>query len=104
MNRIAISALVVGFGLMAGAAYSADQTPAPAGDKAAHEAFKAACGEDVKKFCADKSKEERHTCVEANKSKFSQTCQTYMKEHPWHPKDATTPAPTAPAPTTPAPH
>jgi len=98
MNRLAISALVVGFGLVAGAAYSADQTPPTAADKAAHEAFKAACGDDVKKFCSEaKTREERHTCVEANKSKFSQACQAYMTAHPWHPKDASTPAPTTPA-------
>jgi hypothetical protein len=50
-----------------------------------HSEFMDACGNDMKTYCASaQSRDERRSCVMANKDKFSDTCKTFMASHPMH--------------------
>ena len=93
MNALTLSTCLIGMGLFAGAAaYAADQ-PAPTDGQGGHSGFKEACGADLDKFCsAAKLRDERHTCIDANKDKFSDSCRTFMAAHPRPNKDSSAPA------------
>lgn len=44
--------------------------------------FRAACDQDMQTYCATaQSREDRHSCVQANKDKFSDTCKSFMASH-----------------------
>ena len=66
-----------------GAAFAQDQGGTMQGPNGGHHGeFRAACGADVQTYCASaQSREDRHACVEANKSKFSQGCQSFLAGH-----------------------
>jgi hypothetical protein len=50
--------------------------------------YRAACGADIQTYCPTAtSRDERRTCVDTNKEKFSEGCKTYMAAHPWHGRD-----------------
>lgn len=73
--------LVVG---MVGAAFAQDQGGTMQGPSGGdhHGAFRAACGADLQSFCASaQTRDDRHACVEANKAKFSQGCQSFLANH-----------------------
>jgi hypothetical protein len=91
MNVLKLAACLVGIGLFAGvAAHAADQQ-APSNGQGGHSGFKDACGADLDKFCsAAKLRDERHTCIDANKDKFSDSCKTFMAAHP-RPNNSSTP-------------
>jgi hypothetical protein len=84
MTRFTLTAGAVMFGLAAcGVALAADDTPAPASGDHHTGGFRQACGADLQTYCSSsKTHEERHACIEANKDKFSDTCKTYMAQHP----------------------
>ncbi len=45
-------------------------------------AFRAACGQDMQTYCASaQSREDRHTCMQTNQDKFSDTCTSFMASH-----------------------
>jgi hypothetical protein len=91
MTRFTLSAIAFSFAGY-GAALAADDTPAPAGGDHMG-GFRQACGADLQTYCsASKTRDERHACVDANKDKFSDTCKTYMAQHP----HGHGPAPTTP--------
>src|SRR3984957_3498311 len=50
--------------------------------------FMQACGADMQNFCASaQSRDDRRTCVMANKDKFSDSCKSFMASHPMHSHD-----------------
>lgn len=50
-----------------------------------HGAFMQACGNDMQTYCASaQSRDDRHSCMEANKDKFSDTCKSFMASHAGH--------------------
>lgn len=50
-----------------------------------HGEFMAACGADMQQYCASaQSRDDRRACVQANKDKFSQGCQTFLSSHMMH--------------------
>lgn len=66
-----------------GAAFAQDQgqMQGPSGGDH-HAAFKAACGADIQSFCASaQSRDDRHACVQANMSKFSDGCKSFLANH-----------------------
>jgi hypothetical protein len=96
--RISLSAVVFGLALMPVAVFAQTAAPAPTTApavtqqitkmpespeaKARWEAFRAACGADLKTHCAtvatgtEQSRTEMRQCIEANKTKFSASCQS----------------------------
>lgn len=69
---------------LATAALAQDQTPQtpPQGGRGG---FMQACGDDVKTYCSSaQSRDERRSCVMANKDKFSDSCKSFMSSHPMH--------------------
>jgi hypothetical protein len=47
-----------------------------------HGEFQAACGADMQSFCASaQTRDDRRACVQTNKAKFSQGCQTFLQSH-----------------------
>ena len=74
-------ALALGI-LVTGPAFAQDQG---APQQGGHGAFMAACGADIKNFCASaQSRDDRRACVTANKDKFSDSCKSFMTSHPMH--------------------
>lgn len=58
------------------------QITTPAGMKGP---FGQACGADMANYCASaQSREERRSCIEQNKDKFSDTCKNFMASHHMH--------------------
>jgi len=48
-----------------------------------HSEFMDACGNDMKTYCASaQTRDERRSCIMANKDKFSDSCKTFMASHP----------------------
>lgn len=89
MRKLALTIFAVTL-TTAGAALAADPSPTPSsgGD---HHGFRDACGADLKQYCsAATTREERRSCVDANKEKFSEGCKSFMAAHPRH--GATPPA------------
>ena len=44
--------------------------------------FMEACGADIQQFCSSaQTREDRHACIEANRDKFSQACQSLLASH-----------------------
>ena len=61
-------------------AFAQDQAPAHG-----HGAFMQACGADIQQYCSSaKTREDRRTCVRANRDKFSQSCQSFLANHMHH--------------------
>ena len=55
-----------------------------------HAAFKAACGGDVQKLCADSPKGKAvFECLKTHESELSDTCKTFRAEHHRHAEEAT---------------
>jgi hypothetical protein len=79
--------LLSAFAIAACAATTAlaqDQTPQapPQGGRAG---FMQACGGDMKNYCASaQSRDDRRSCMMANKDKFSDSCKAFMASHPMH--------------------
>ena len=66
-------------------AFAQDQAPAPQSPRGM---FMQACGDDIKNFCSSaQSRDDRRACVMANKDKFSDSCKTFMANHPMHQHD-----------------
>jgi hypothetical protein len=63
------------------AAFAQDQGPPPGGQSP----FMQACGADVKNYCASaQNRDDRHSCIMANKDKFSDSCKAFMANHQMH--------------------
>lgn len=63
---------------LGGAAF-AQSAPPPGGHSGE---FRAACGQDMQTYCSTaQNREDRHSCVQANKDKFSDTCKSFMASH-----------------------
>lgn len=74
-----------------GAAFAQDQSGGSMqggqmqGQGGHHGEFQAACGADMQQYCASaQSRDDRRACVQANKDKFSQGCQTFLSSHMMH--------------------
>ncbi|HWU27430.1 MAG TPA: hypothetical protein VN154_13610 [Rhizomicrobium sp.] len=64
-------------------AFAQDQQPATQGTGPGM--FKQACGADVEKYCASaKSRDERRSCIVANKENFSDSCKAFLATHHKH--------------------
>jgi len=64
-------------------AFAQDQTPAPR--SGGHGAFMQACGNDMQTYCASaQNRDDRRSCVMANKDKFSDSCKSFMASHQMH--------------------
>lgn len=62
-----------------GAAFAQDQGP---GSGSHHGEFRAACGADMQTFCASaQSHDDRHACMQANMSKLSDSCKSFIAAH-----------------------
>ncbi len=69
----------VSVALILGAAASA-QDQSPRHDW--HAGFEQACGADMQTYCAAaQNRDDRHTCMQANKDKFSDACKNFMESH-----------------------
>ena len=70
----------------ANAAMAQDQAPSQSSPQQnMHSAFMDACGKDMQTYCASaQTRDARHACVVANKDKFSDSCKTFMTNHPMH--------------------
>ena len=78
--------LALTFAAIAIPASAQDQSAAPQQGGNGHGMFMQACGADIKNFCGSaQSRDDRRTCVEANKDKFSDSCKSFMASHPMHP-------------------
>jgi len=67
-------------------AFAQDQAP-PAQQQGGgmRSQFMDACGADMKNFCGSaQSREDRRSCMMANRDKFSQSCKAFMASHPMH--------------------
>lgn len=72
----------------AGAAALAQDQDQPGQHHGGHGAFMQACGNDMQTYCASaQSRDDRHSCMEANKDKFSDTCKSFMANHAGHMHD-----------------
>ncbi len=50
-----------------------------------HSQFMEACGGDMQTYCASaQNRDDRRSCVMANKDKFSANCKSFMAAHPMH--------------------
>ncbi len=59
------------------------QAPAPSPDvQAARDAFRKACGDDMKNLCGDKQGREVFQCLRDNNDKVSQSCKDAMAKLP----------------------
>jgi len=70
-------------------AFAQDQAPQGAqgaqGGGGMRSQFMDACGADMQKLCsAAQSRDDRRTCMTANKDKFSDSCKAFMANHPMH--------------------
>jgi hypothetical protein len=66
-------------------AFAQNQAPPQGQGGGIRSQFMDACGNDMKTFCASaQSREDRRSCVMANKDKFSDSCKTFMASHPMH--------------------
>ena len=73
------SIALVAAALMAAECVQAQAPPAPSPEmQAAREAMRKACGDDMKKLCADKTGREAAQCLRANADKVSPDCKDAM--------------------------
>jgi hypothetical protein len=64
-------------------AFAQDQTPAPQQGGGMRAQFMQACGTDMQTFCASaQTRDDRRTCMMANKDKVSDSCKSFMAAHP----------------------
>ena len=90
--KVFASTLIAAAMGFSGAALAAD--PPASGDTGGggHSGFREACGADLQQYCPNaKSRDERRTCVQQNKDKFSDGCKSFMASHP-RPSDSSKPA------------
>jgi len=81
-----LRALALGTVLLLAVGAVEAQAPAPSGDmQAAREAFRKACGDDMKNLCPDKRGREMFQCMRENNDKVSQSCKDAMAKMPRRP-------------------
>jgi hypothetical protein len=87
MKSTLLSLSIVTMLAASGAAFAQNQGGTMQGPNGGHHGeFMAACGQDMQTFCASaQTRDDRHACVQANKAKFSQGCQTFLSSH-MHPQ------------------
>jgi hypothetical protein len=73
------SIALVAAAIMAAECVQAQAPPAPSPEmQAAREAMRKACGDDMKKLCADKTGREAMACMRENSEKVSPDCKAAM--------------------------
>ena len=90
--KVFASTLIAAAMGFSGAALAADP-PAGGDTGGGHSGFREACGADLQTYCPNaKSHDERRTCVQQNKDKFSDGCKSFMASHPRPSSSSSTPA------------
>lgn len=69
-----------------GAALAQDQDQTQQGQhQGGHGAFMQACGADMQTYCSSaQNRDDRRSCMQANKDKFSDACKSFMASHKGH--------------------